>query len=74
MTSVVEKLNNATPEEFQRLGAKLLEAGKPVGKVISDLANHPAAKRKAMVFSLMQQPGIREMISHDDFSNGEPKP
>jgi len=74
MGGLVDKMTNATPEEFQRLGAKLMDAGKPVGKVIADLANKPAGKRKAMVFSLMQQPGVREMIEHDDFSNGESKP
>lgn len=74
MGALVDKMTNATPEEFQRLGTRLLEAGKPVGKVIADLANKPAANRKAMVFSLMQQPGVREMINHDDFSDGQPKP
>ena len=56
----------ADPEIIGSLATKLERSNSSFAPVIRNLANQPEQKRKAMMFSLMQQPAFRQAINSDE--------
>jgi hypothetical protein len=54
------------PEAMEQLAIKLEGQKSPYANVIRGLANQPEQKRKAVIFSLMQQPGFRIAVGADE--------
>ena len=61
---------NATPEFINSMAMKLESKNSKFAPVLRNIANQPEAKRKALMFSLMQQPAFREMIEPPDTGDG----
>lgn len=60
---IVSRTVNATPEFMNSMATKLEAKGSKFGPVLRKLAAESDQKRKAMMFSLMQQPAFREAIN-----------
>lgn len=62
---IASKVINFTPETMAAAGQKLTAKGSKFGPILTKLSTEPDQKRKAMMFSLMQQPAFREAIKSE---------
>ena len=67
VTEPIKEIHSASPEQLQKLSEFALSKGTAAGRhaadVLNNVVNAPSAKRKAMLFTLMQQPGFREVAN-----------
>lgn len=61
-----KKFYDFVPEQLDSLAAKLEAKNSTFAPVVRNLVNQPAPKRKALMFTLMQQPAFREILESDD--------
>lgn len=60
------KIAEASPEELQRLTQLAMSKGSTVyAKTLGKLVDAPDAKKRAVIFSLMQQPAFRKMLQDE---------
>lgn len=57
---------NAIPEQLADLATKLEAKNSTYAPVIRNMIDQPAPKRKAIMFTLMQQPAFRQLLESDD--------
>lgn len=63
---IVSTTFNAAPEFINSLAVKLEAKGSKFAPILKNLANESEPKRKALMFSLMQQPAFRQAIESGD--------
>lgn len=70
-TEVVSRqVFDKTPQELLSIANKINPLNSKLGNLLTNISSQPDAKRKAMLFSLMQQPAYRELLLKSD-ENGE---
>lgn len=57
-----KNIYNKSPEELQMLAVGLGKLGNPLAQTILKASQQPEAKRRALLFTLMQQPAFRETV------------
>ena len=62
----IKRLVDSTPEQITALAEKAASTAKPFASALMKMASAPQQKRKALLFSLMQQPAFREFYNEDD--------
>lgn len=62
LSNTTKWINEATPEFLQVMGKTLTDKGSPYARQVSNIINQPMQKRKALLFTLSQQPGFREEV------------
>jgi hypothetical protein len=60
---MMQSLSHATPEQLKTLALGLKQAGSPFAPVIENIVNSPMAKRRAVIFTLMQNKDFKSMVS-----------
>ena len=70
LTDMGKTIYDASPETLQKLADVATSKGKKFGSTIGQMSQAPEAKRRAVLFTLMQQPDFREFIREYT----EPKP
>lgn len=73
ITNLGTSVYNSSPQSLQSMASAAQSAGKSFAGVLGQVANAPMMKRKALLFTLMQQQDFRDFASqHVPFtSNGE---
>jgi len=59
-------LYDMVPDQLNKLAMKLESKNSKFAPVIRNIIDQPAAKRKAVMFTLMQQPAFRQLLESDD--------
>lgn len=59
ITNLGKNVYNSSPQALQSMAQHAAATGQPFAKALSQIANAPDAKRKALMFTLMQQENFR---------------